>query len=96
MAEMSRRKPLLKNRAPPEIEVQIVALSLEQPAFGQIRISNEVRKRGLSISPPEPVEGWDTRGLAAPRSRDDPDLETMKKRLKALDAKVAEARPDPD
>jgi hypothetical protein len=44
LAEMSRRKPILKNRTPPEI-------SLEQPAYGQIRVSNELRKRGLSISP---------------------------------------------
>jgi hypothetical protein len=42
LAEMSRRKPILKNRTPPEIEAQIVALSLEQPAYGQIRVSNEL------------------------------------------------------
>ena len=46
---MSRRKPILATS--PEIEAQIVALSLEQPAFGQIRVANEMRKRGLSISP---------------------------------------------
>ena len=51
LAEMSRRKPILANRTPLEIEAQIIALSLEQPAFGQIRVSNELRKRGLSISP---------------------------------------------
>src|ERR1700731_2308498 len=51
LAEMSHRKPILANRTPPEIEAQIVTLSLEQPAFGQIRVSNELRKRGLSISP---------------------------------------------
>src|SRR3984893_11675403 len=37
LAEMSRRKPTLANRTSPEIEAQIVALSLEQPAFRQIR-----------------------------------------------------------
>jgi hypothetical protein len=51
LAEMSRRKPILANRTPLEIEAQIIALSLELPAFGQIRVSNELRKRGLSISP---------------------------------------------
>ena len=66
LQELTRRKPLLANRTPPEIEAIIVALSLEQPAFGQIRIANEVRKRGHSISP-----AGRARGLAAPRSRDD-------------------------
>jgi hypothetical protein len=45
------RKPILANRTPLEIEAHIIALSLEQPAFGQIRVSNELRKLGLSISP---------------------------------------------
>src|SRR4051812_37102025 len=51
LQELSRRKPLLANRTPPEVEALILALSLEQPAFGQIRIANEVRQRGHSISP---------------------------------------------
>ena len=51
LQDLTRRKPLLANRTPPEIEVIIVELSLEQPAFGQIRIANEVRQRGHSISP---------------------------------------------
>jgi len=74
---MSRRKPILATS--PEIEAQIVALSLEQPAFGQIRVANEMRKRGLSISPAGVRGVWQRH-----------DLETMKKRLKALEAKVAQ------
>src|SRR5829696_3980070 len=35
LQELSRRKPLLANRTPPEVEALILALSLEQPAFGQ-------------------------------------------------------------
>ena len=79
LQELTRRKPLLANRTPPEIEAIIVALSLEQPAFGQIRIANEMRKRGHSVSPSGVRGVWQRH-----------DLETMKKRLKALEAKVAQ------
>lgn len=79
LQELTRRKPLLANRTPPEIEAIIVELSLEQLAFGQIRIANEIRKRGHSISPAGVRGVWQRH-----------DLETMKKRLKALEAKVAQ------
>ena len=40
LQELTRRKPLLANRTAPEVEALIVELSLDQPAFGQIRIAN--------------------------------------------------------
>ena len=74
LQELTRRKPILKNRTPPEVEAIIVELSLDRPAYGQIRIANELRKLGHSISP----------ALAFAGSGSATDLETMKKRLKAL------------
>jgi hypothetical protein len=34
-----------------EIEQAVVALAIEQPAWGQVRVSEALKRRGLSISP---------------------------------------------
>ena len=50
LQELSRRKPTIQNRVAPEMEGAVSAIALEQPAWGQLRASRELAKRGRPIA----------------------------------------------
>jgi len=78
LKERTRRKPCLKNRVAPEVEGAVVKMAIEYPAYGQVRASNELRKNGILVSGGGVRSIWLRHGL-----------ETMKKRLGALEEKAA-------
>lgn len=79
LQEISRKKPNHKNRVDPHVEEQVIVMALEFPAYGKTRASNELTKKGITISPGGVRSIWLRNDLA-----------TLKKRLKALETKVAQ------
>jgi transposase InsO family protein len=79
LQEVSRKKPILKNRVDPSIEEAVVKIALDYPAYGQFRACNELRKQGIFISAGGVRSVWQRH-----------DLELFDKRLQRLEARVAE------
>ena len=78
LVEKTKRKPNIKNRVSEDMEEAILALAVEQPALGQVRVANELLKQGKHIS---------AAGVRCVWLRHN--LQTFKQRLKALEEKVA-------
>lgn len=74
----SKRTPNLKNRIDPAIEKAVLDYAVEQPAHGQHRTSNELCKTGIFVSGSGVRSIWLRHGV-----------ESFKKRLRALEEKVA-------
>lgn len=77
--DKNRRQPNLKNRTDEATENAVVDYVIENPAHGQFRVSNELRKRGIFISPSGVRCIWLRHDLAS-----------FKQRLLALEKKSAE------
>lgn len=81
LLDKSRRKPNLKNRVEESIEKAVVEYAIEEPAHGQVRASNQLRKNGIFVSPSGVRSIWLRNGL-----------ESFKKRLVKLEEKMAKER----
>lgn len=79
LIDANRRKPNPKNRVEEIAESAVTAFALDHPAFGQLRVSNELRKRGIFVSPSGVRSVWLRHNL-----------ESFKKRLSALESHVAQ------
>jgi transposase InsO family protein len=79
LREISKRKPIIKNRVPEPVERAVIALAIENPALGQLRASQVLLQQGIIVS---------SGGVRSIWLRHD--LETLKKRLKALEARSAQ------
>jgi transposase InsO family protein/molybdenum-dependent DNA-binding transcriptional regulator ModE len=78
LIDKNRRKPNLKNRVDEHTEIAVIEYAIEFPAHGQARASNELRKKGVFISPSGVRSVWLRHKLAC-----------FKDRLRALEEKMA-------
>lgn len=69
LIDQNRRKPNLKNRVDEITESAVVEYAIEYPAHGQVRASNELRKKGTFISPSGIRSVWLRHKLACFKDR---------------------------
>ncbi len=69
----------MANRVDPIVEKAVLDMAIEYPAYGQLRVSNELKKDGILVSPG---------GIRSIWLRND--LNNLKKRLVALETKMAQ------
>lgn len=50
MREISRKKPIIRNRVPEHVERAVIELAIENPALGQLRVAQELLQRGIVVS----------------------------------------------
>ena len=74
-----RRRANPKNRVEAPVEEAILSFALQNPAAGQVRVSNDLRKQGIFVSPTGVRSVWLRHGL-----------QTFRRRLAALEKKAAE------
>lgn len=79
LLDMSRRKPIMANRVDPVVEKAVLDMAIEYPAYGQLRVSNELKRQGIMVSPGGVRSIWLRH-----------DLNNLKRRLRALEAKMAQ------
>ena len=79
LIDKSRRGPNVKNRTEERVENRVVQMALENPALGPARVSNELRREGVTLS---------AGGVRCVWIRHN--LQRFDLRLKALEKKVAE------
>lgn len=78
LIDKTRKKPNLRNRVDEKIEQGIIDFAFDYPAYGQVRVANELRKKGLFVS------SGGVRGVWLRNN-----LETFKKRLKFVEERSA-------
>lgn len=69
LLEKSRRVPRYRNRVSDQLEQRILDYSLDFPTHGQTRVSNELKKSGISLSPCGVRGVWGRHGLLTTKDR---------------------------